>query len=250
MGNTYSSDRGTPNGGPQGSVITMISWLIYIDDLFDTSDADSKGLFMDDVSLVLTEQDVTTLLTRIREELEIVGKWSIRNGIKFNAEKFHLLDMGAQSISVNLRDSVDFMGDPTKWSVTARYLGVIVDHNLDWKPHLKNLICRMESKYIWFSEFADRHTGGSPRVLEIMFFTYMWSIVVYSIPVWVFHIIDASTWSSTWGRGAQIRRGYTQYFTSLNSCYLRCGRAILVFSGQRMVDRFWLSLGGYLSNID
>ena len=55
----------TENGGPQGSVLILMGWIILIYDIFTVFNEEVRGLFVDDVSLVVSERDTYLLVVRL-----------------------------------------------------------------------------------------------------------------------------------------------------------------------------------------
>ena len=88
VGDGKSSEVKPTSGGPQGSVITMFCWLVYIDDIaFQTRHA-GMSLFMDDVSLWISHPDPNEATRMLNVDLASIYDWSIFNQVCFDASKF------------------------------------------------------------------------------------------------------------------------------------------------------------------
>ena len=94
VGNSCSDFVSTTMEGPQGSVITLFAWLVYINDLSALVRDSGCGLFVDDVALWLASPSETSLVSRLNGELSRIYNWACLNRVLFDFKKFHLFDMG------------------------------------------------------------------------------------------------------------------------------------------------------------
>ena len=67
---TLSDFARTHNGGPQGSVITLYCWLLYINTLAEEMGDTDFALFVDDVAFWDHDTDPTRLISRVNGVLE------------------------------------------------------------------------------------------------------------------------------------------------------------------------------------
>ena len=97
--NAYSEFVETIHGGPQGSVIVLFCWLVYINDLSSLIEDSSFGIFVDDVSLYLGDTDQNKAVKRLQDNLTRIYSWSISNHMTFNLKKFSIIDVGNKKLS-------------------------------------------------------------------------------------------------------------------------------------------------------
>ena len=79
VGEGKSAEVRPTSGGPQGSVITMICWLVYIDDIASHVKHAGLSLFMDDVSLWISHPDPNEAIRMLNADLASIYNWSIFN---------------------------------------------------------------------------------------------------------------------------------------------------------------------------
>ena len=182
--NAYSDILVTNNGGPQGSVITLFAWLVYINDLATES---GSALFVDDVALWLSCPSGTDLVSKINCELHRVYNWSVLNSVVFDFSKFHMFDLGKQGLPTGSRAKI-FFGDDNPPS--AKYLGVILDDKLSFVKMMNNVHSRLVSRGWRLFNHTGRTSGADPRTLENIFKIWILPVIEYGSPIWIFRIRD------------------------------------------------------------
>ena len=75
----------------------LFAWLIYINNTAELIRESKKGMFVDDLSLYIADEDRERAVTRLNEGLQRIYNWSIVNHMMFSHEKFHVIDTGQGS---------------------------------------------------------------------------------------------------------------------------------------------------------
>ena len=76
-------------GVPQGSVLCPLLFLLCIDDLPNCT-ASSPKLFADDTCLILADQSVQSLNTKISQKLQKIASWVNANKLTLNFAKANI----------------------------------------------------------------------------------------------------------------------------------------------------------------
>ena len=82
-----SSKRNVLTVVPQGSVLGPLLFLIYINDIYNSSKKLSFYLFADDTNLLYADKDLKSLESAINIELQKVCDWLNANKLTINAKK-------------------------------------------------------------------------------------------------------------------------------------------------------------------
>lgn len=163
IGNYLSDTLGITNGVPQGSVISPTLFSLVINDVFSDCPANVKySLYADDGAFWLKTKNLQQGLNTAQQVLDNLNKWSHQNGLQFAAEKTKAL-IFTKKYKVNpLPLSIN--GHPIEYVKQIKFLGVIFDKRITWKPHIEYIsakcqpdlrLLRMIAFNKWGADFAS-----------------------------------------------------------------------------------------------
>ena len=87
VNNVVSEAETTLCGVPQGSVLGPLLFLLYINDIYESSSLFSFYLFADDTSIILANNNLKELESLVNRELGNVNKWLKANKLSLNIKK-------------------------------------------------------------------------------------------------------------------------------------------------------------------
>ena len=131
------------SGDPQGSVLGLILFLIYINDLPDEVCSQVR-LFAEDTALYLTMESEDSG-PKLQSDLDILSMWETRWDMEFNPSKCQVVHVAGSKRPVK-RDFI-LHGQVLESVTCAKYLGVDISGSLTWNSHI------------------DRITGSANRTL-------------------------------------------------------------------------------------
>ena len=144
-------------GVPQGSVLGPLLFLLFINDLHNSSDFSSL-LFADDTTLQLSGTNLNLLVSAANINLKKCEKWFMANRLTLNALKTKFVLFSPKNAHIHpvklLFDGIEIeqIGDSFK-TKSFKFLGHLIDDKLSWQHHLTLVKNKISS-----SIFALSHT--------------------------------------------------------------------------------------------
>ena len=162
------------HGVPQGSILWPLLFLLYVNDLPQITNVNSKiVLFADDTSVIITNPNPHKLGEDINKMTQNINDWFDANLLSLNLDKTHFMRFVTRNSSLNDFDSSHgniniAMVDNTK------FLGLTLDNSLTWQNHIDTIAPKLSSAC-----FALRLLKPllSWDALKIVYFSYFHSIM-------------------------------------------------------------------------
>jgi hypothetical protein len=181
-------------GLPQGTVLSPILFILYVNDMLKLKLDNCKIIsFADDTALIFNDITWNSVYSTAEKGLTNLKKWLDSNTLSMNILKtkyiaFSPTVMGRPPDCLGLRlhvcdgSNIDICGCQLLERVSqTKYLGIIVDENLRWEPHIQYLCKRLR-----FSShmFYRARTVLNVRELKILYFSLVQSILQYGLIIW------------------------------------------------------------------
>ena len=136
----FSSSHRFTQGLLQGSALTPLLFLFYINDLATALNDDAAiALFADDVSILTTACKREDAEATAQSVVSSVVTWSQEWKLNLNAEKREVCPFSTWSNDSSWNPTVFIGNQKVHINTTPRLLGVILDRSLTFSAHLKKL---------------------------------------------------------------------------------------------------------------
>ena len=134
-----SNSREVKCGVPQGSNLGPLLFLVYINDLPGCLRESIPNLYADDTSITYSNSDMNIIEDKLNADLERLHVWLRSNRLSLNVVKSEYVAIASRNRLNNLSsDPVVTIGNARLTRVKeTKSLGVIIDENLNWGPHIK-----------------------------------------------------------------------------------------------------------------
>jgi ribonuclease HI len=185
-------------GIPQGSPLSVILFLIYIDSI--PIDKDSDSLFVDDCALLSSGPSLAEATSQLQERLNAIEAWARPRHISFNPEKCLILPT-KRSGSSSLR--LTFYDLPLPVVFEATYLGIKFQTSSSSTPgwkltgHSSDLRNKASQKSALFRHLRCSRFGLSFGTLRIFFQGWILGLISYSNSI-LAHLPDDSRLETTY----------------------------------------------------
>lgn len=141
MGGVSSAERVLSCSVPQGSTLSPLLFLLYINDMHRASETLQFLHFADDSTVFVNGRNIADLASTVTNELTKVDKWLCANKLSLNiAKTSYLLFTNMKNIpdiSINIRNI------PIKRERKTKFLGVILDDRLNFNDHVEATIKKL-----------------------------------------------------------------------------------------------------------
>ena len=168
-------------GVPQGSILGPLLFLLYVNDLPNTSSLLTFHLFADDTNLYFSSKSLNHLETILNCELKSVAEWMKCNRLAVNISKTNFILFHSSKLKPNqsLRIKIDDVY--IKQVDSTKYLGITFDSNLTWRSHINELCLKLSKTVGILSKvrhFVDNH------ILVMLYHSLIYPFLTYGVHVW------------------------------------------------------------------
>lgn len=185
IGSTRSSRRRITAGVPQGALLSPFLYSIYTSDMprMKEDAATTVALYADDTAVMVRHKSAEHATTRLQDAVERLEQWFRDWRIEVNAAK-SVAVMFSKRRSHHPAGEVSMFGTPIPWADQAKYLGVILDKKLTFRPHLtcarQKAIGVMKQLYPMIHRRSRLSMGNK----LLMYKMIVRPTMLYASPVW------------------------------------------------------------------
>ena len=177
-------------GVPQGSVLGPLLFLLYINDIVNCSTDGEFVLYADDTNIFVVGPSKAEVFRKANAVIKRVQSYMLSNLLHINTTKCHYMyfkpnihsrNICARSQPFDQDCKLYLNGSIIKQVSTVKFLGVTIDENLTWTPHLENL----KKKLSCSQGVLYRIKDSIPKSLhKTLYHSLFESHLIYGISVW------------------------------------------------------------------
>ncbi|CAB0007833.1 unnamed protein product [Nesidiocoris tenuis] len=171
-------------GCPQGGVLSPLLWLLVADGLLTllVEQGFEVAGYADDLAVIIRGRFDSTLSERVQVGLDLIQRWCDGEGLTLNPRKTTVVSFTRKRRSNVVAPTIQ--GTTLVLSEQVKYLGVILDRKLTWKPQTRHAV-QKATKAMWACRRLMGKTWGiSPRMAHWLYTAVVRPIVSYAALVW------------------------------------------------------------------
>lgn len=187
-----SSFKDLTIGVPQGSVLGPIFFIVYLNSIFSLPLSGKAVAFADDMAFIYSNIELNTVVGQINNDLNILKNWFQYHGLLLSEKTKSMVfkvsgdpvvgDIGLKYHNSECTSNICSSKCLSIECVSVfKYLGVYLDHNLNWKIQLKYL-----KKYFntLLCKFYLLRRLCPFKILKAVYFSLVQSKLEYGITCW------------------------------------------------------------------
>jgi hypothetical protein len=175
--NIYSEWGKIKHGVPQGSISGPLLFTLYINDLPQVINENSKiVLFADDTSVIISNTSPLDYVNKVNEDLKCLRDWFNTNLLSLNNNKTNLMHFTTKIIVIYL--NITCANEIINNISNLKFLGLEINSTLSWKNHVDMIVPKL-SKACHAIRIMKPFV--SLVILRMIYYAYFHSIMNYGI---------------------------------------------------------------------
>jgi len=173
-------------GLPQGSVLSPLLFVIFINDILKELPEDViASLFADDAAVYAMDQKLVAAQDKLQKGVSAIEKWSIDNKLDLNLKKSCTYFFSTDSHEAKWRPNILLLGSRMRFGegereLPPKFLGLRVDRTLCFKNHVDDVCENVNKRCRMLSCLSSRSWGWRKKNLKRVFTTTQRSVINYA----------------------------------------------------------------------
>ena len=180
IGNSISTPYKIANGVPQGSVISPLLFILFMNDFPTLNNSNIQtSLFADDSAIWKSGRNIKFITIQLQNQLDNIAKWCDKWGLKINTKKTQDLIITHKNLKTKDTPLLHLQKQELKIVDSAKFLGLTFDKRLNWKTHIENIIKKTTPALNLLRSIVSHTWGASKTVLLTLYKSLVRSRISY-----------------------------------------------------------------------
>lgn len=173
-------------GVSQGAVSSPLFWNLIVDEIFRISLPSDTFLvaYADDILLISADPSFPGLENKCNRVTTSLTNWSNSHGLTFDHNKSSLLYFIKKGNKPGRNPLVRLLNNKIKVVRHFKYLGIVLDNNLNWTEHLREVHVKTQSLLCKLYRVSRATWGLGPSVAKKIYLSVVEKVTIYGSPIW------------------------------------------------------------------
>ena len=185
FGGKLSFSQCMRQGVPQGSVLSPLLFILYINNLAEILPAETvNAIYADDVTILAKHKSADEANRLAQQSVDVVAAWCKEWKLSLNVGK---CEAAFFSMSRKLKDydpAIVISGKVIKKVLNPRLLGVLLDRTLTFGAHISKILAGAKGKMKMLNAISGSDWGWQKQVLRRVYLGHFKSTFDYAAPAW------------------------------------------------------------------
>ena len=186
---TFDGEKSKPvtlkQGVPQGSVLSPLLFILYINDLTTNIKTPQISLYADDVAIWTQESNLQKAEGLLQESLDELDRWSRKWKMELSTSKSECSFFTTNTHEAKWRPTLTLSGQPLRYNSNPKFLGVTYDRQLTFAPHAANIGRKLKRQAGALRCLATTEWGYDKSTLRSTYIATGRSSVEYAAAAWL-----------------------------------------------------------------
>ena len=172
-------------GVPQGSVLGLVLFCLFINDLpASLPSSVSCSFYADDLAIWSSSPSVPTAVEATQGALFRLERWSEYWCLPLNPSKCEASFFSVDPHQANLQSNLLLLGSRLRFNPTQTFLGVIFDRTLSFSKHVSSLKAKFFPRLKALRCISASSWGPSKESLSVLYKSFLRPLFTYASPGW------------------------------------------------------------------
>ena len=163
----FSSPKVYPKAGvPQGSNLSPLLFLIYVNDMPNpTHHQTNKSQFADDAGQWAVSKNIDLAAEYLQRDLDKLARWCAKWRIKLNPEKTKVIIFSKSQTATRAEPALSLYGDILSYYPHIKFLGITFDNRMTFTKHFEEILERCNQNFQYLRILVNKKWGPSPATI-------------------------------------------------------------------------------------
>ena len=135
------------------------------------------------------------MMSKMQKVVNELEEWGLTQGLRFNAQKTEVI-VFSKATKIEMPNKLRVGGQNIPYGTQAKYLGILLDSKLSWKPHMDRAITKAKQYIFMLCKGVSQRWGPGYTYMKWIYTAVIKPLITYACIVWA-HPLKQTTYKSS-----------------------------------------------------